>query len=79
MGEQKSIRKLAAIVFTDIVGFTALSAKDEEKAFALLDRQRYILKPIVNEFEGEWLKEIGFSHVEILIKWNEFVFFVGIK
>ena len=52
-------RKLAAIVFTDIAGFTALSAVDEEKAFELLDLQRSILKPIVKEYSGEWLKEIG--------------------
>ena len=28
-------RKLAAIMFTDIVGYTALSAKDENKALEL--------------------------------------------
>ena len=56
---EKVERKLAAIVFTDIAGFTALSSEDEEKAFALLDQQRQILKPIVTEFDGEWLKEIG--------------------
>ena len=55
----KATRKLAAIVFTDIVGFTKLSSQDENKAFSLLDTQRNILKPIVNEFGGEWLKEMG--------------------
>ena len=53
------IRKLAAIMFTDIAGFTALSAKDEEKALELIDRQRELLQPIVAEFDGSWLKEIG--------------------
>ena len=52
-------RKLAAIVFTDIKGFTALSAKNETKAFELVNKQREILKPIVESFEGSWLKEIG--------------------
>ena len=55
----KATRKLAAIVFTDIVGFTKLSSQDENKAFSLLDTQRNTLKPIVNEFGGEWLKEMG--------------------
>ena len=32
-------RKLTAIVFTDIVGFTELSAQDEENAFALIATQ----------------------------------------
>jgi len=55
----KATRKLAAIVFTDIVGFTKLSARDENKAFDLLDTQRDLLKPIVDKFNGEWLKEMG--------------------
>ena len=55
----EATRKLAAIVFTDIVGFTKLSAKDEKKAFQLLDTQRDLLKPIVKTFNGDWLKEMG--------------------
>ncbi|HIB31922.1 MAG TPA: adenylate/guanylate cyclase domain-containing protein, partial [Candidatus Marinimicrobia bacterium] len=53
------IRKLAAIVFTDIVGFTELMGRDEAKAMALLKQQRTLLRPIVENFNGEWLKEIG--------------------
>ena len=52
-------RRLAAIVFTDIVGFTNLSSKDEEGAYKLVKKQREILKPIVIKHEGEWLKEEG--------------------
>ena len=52
-------RKLAAIVFTDIVGYTKLSANDEESAFRLIEIQREIIKPIVEEFSGNWLKEMG--------------------
>ena len=52
-------RKLAAIVFTDICGFTELMSRDENKAMALLEQQRALLKPIINNFNGEWLKEIG--------------------
>ncbi|MBC8185740.1 adenylate/guanylate cyclase domain-containing protein, partial [candidate division KSB1 bacterium] len=52
-------RRLAAIVFTDIAGFTALSAEDEEKALSLIDQQRDLLKPIVEQFNGKWLKEMG--------------------
>ena len=43
----KSNRKLAAIVFTDIVGFTELTAENEPAALKLLDTQRNLLKPIV--------------------------------
>ena len=52
-------RKLAAIVFTDIVGFTELSAKNEPAALELLNTQRKLFKPIVQEHGGDWLKEIG--------------------
>ncbi|MEE9166143.1 MAG: adenylate/guanylate cyclase domain-containing protein [Candidatus Neomarinimicrobiota bacterium] len=55
----EQIRKLRAIVFTDIAGFTELSAQDETAAVELIDKQRELLKPIVEEFGGEWLKEIG--------------------
>jgi len=52
-------RKLAAIMFTDIAGYTALSAKDETKALKLLDTQKQILTPIVEEFNGTLHKEMG--------------------
>ena len=55
----KRKRRLAAIIFTDIVGYTELSSKDEEKAYELVKQQRSLLRPIVNNFEGEWLKEMG--------------------
>ena len=55
----EATRKLAAIVFTDIVGFTKLTARNEPAALALLETQRALLKPIVEAHGGEWLKELG--------------------
>ena len=52
-------RKLAAIMFTDIAGYTALSAKDETKALELLDTQEEILTPIIEEFNGTLHNRIG--------------------
>ena len=57
MEDQK--RKLAAIVFTDIVGFTKLTAKDQTLASSLLTKQREAFKPIVESHSGTWLKEMG--------------------
>ena len=57
MAEQK--RKLAAIVFTDIVGFTKLTAKDQTLASSLLEKQCNLLKPIVEDHGGKWIKEMG--------------------
>ena len=53
------IRKLAAIVFTDIVGFTKLTAEDQSKASALLKQQRELFRPIVDSYKGMWVKEMG--------------------
>ena len=52
-------RRLAAIMFTDIVGYTALMGNDEVKAFQLLQQNREIQKPIVEQFGGTWIKELG--------------------
>jgi len=52
-------RKLAAIMFTDIVGYTALMGNDEQKAFELLKKNRELQKPIIEQFNGRWIKELG--------------------
>ncbi len=52
-------RQLAAIMFTDIVSYTAIMGKDEEKAFRLLNKNRELQKPIIEQFNGRWIKELG--------------------
>jgi adenylate cyclase len=52
-------RQLAAIMFTDIVGYTAQMGNDEQKAFELLNINRAIQKPIIEQFNGRWIKELG--------------------
>src|SRR6266487_5579466 len=52
-------RQLAAIMFTDIVGYTALMGEDEQKAFDLLRKNRQLQQPIIKQFNGTWIKEIG--------------------
>ena len=53
------IRQLAAVMFTDIVGYTVLMGNDEQKAFELLNKNRLIHKPIIEEFNGRFIKELG--------------------
>ena len=53
------LRKLAAIMFTDIAGYTALSAKDENNALQILDKQKKLSTPIIEEFNGTIHKEVG--------------------
>ena len=52
-------RQLAAIMFTDIVGYTALMGNDEQKAFEYLKKNRAIQKPIIEQYHGRWIKELG--------------------
>ncbi len=52
-------RQLAAIMFTDIVGYTSLMGYDEQKAFNILNKNRTIQKPIIEKFNGRWIKELG--------------------
>ena len=52
-------RQLAAIMFTDIVGYTALMGKDTDKALDLLSIGMEIQKQLVKQHNGKWLKEMG--------------------
>ena len=52
-------RKLAAIMFTDIAGYTALIGKDEDKAIQVLGNNRKIHQQFIKRFKGKWLKEMG--------------------
>ncbi len=52
-------RQLAAVMFTDIVGYTAMMGNNEQKAFELLRINREIQKPVIEEFGGKWIKELG--------------------
>jgi len=52
-------RQLAAIMFTDIVGYTALMGNDEQKALDILNRNRALHKPVIEKNHGRWIKELG--------------------
>ena len=52
-------RQLAAIMFTDIVGYTSLMGQDEQRAFELLRINRKLQQPIIEKFGGQWIKELG--------------------
>jgi len=54
-----SSRQLAAIMFTDIVGYTALMGRDEHRAFELLKKNREIQRPVIEQYGGRWIKELG--------------------
>jgi adenylate cyclase len=52
-------RKLAAIMFTDMVGYSALNQRDENLAQELLEEHRRLLREIFPRFNGTEIKTIG--------------------
>ncbi len=56
-----STRQLAAIMFTDMAGYISLMGIDEEKAFNHLKLSRNIQKPLIHNYNGQWIKELGHS------------------
>ncbi len=52
-------RRLAAIMFTDIVGYTALMGEDEASGHRVRARQGEILRPLVEQYGGEWISHVG--------------------
>ena len=54
-------RRLAAIMFTDMVGYTALTQSDESQALEVLARHNRLLRPFFPKFHGREVKTIGDS------------------
>lgn len=52
-------RELAAIMFSDIAGYTAIMGRDERKALRALDDHRELLRTILPRFNGRLVGEIG--------------------
>jgi TolB-like protein/class 3 adenylate cyclase/Tfp pilus assembly protein PilF len=52
-------RRLAAIMFTDMVGFTALTQRNEAVALELLEEQRSIIRSALGKYKGREVDAIG--------------------
>jgi TolB-like protein/class 3 adenylate cyclase len=52
-------RRLAAIMFTDMVGFTKLAQSDEARALRVLEEHRSLLRPIFGSRGGREVKTLG--------------------
>ena len=55
----KDKRKLAAIMFADVVGYSRMMASNEERTLELLVDFENICSPIISENEGEIIKKVG--------------------
>jgi len=54
-------RKLAAIMFSDMVGYSAIAQRNETLAVALLEEQRKLVRAILPDFEGREIETAGDS------------------
>jgi len=52
-------RELAAIMFSDVVGYTAIMGHDEQEALRALDAHRELLRSLIPKFNGRMVGEIG--------------------
>src|SRR2546426_2217799 len=52
-------RRLAAIMFTDMVGFTTLGQENESTALELLERHRQLLRPLFSKHAGHEIKTMA--------------------
>jgi TolB-like protein/AraC-like DNA-binding protein len=59
MTSNNKTRKLSAVMFTDIVGYTALMQKDEARASEIRAKHREVFKKNHNLFNGEIIQYFG--------------------
>jgi len=52
-------RHLAAIMFTDMVGYSTLAQVDEAASLDVLDRHNRLLRPVFQRFRGREVKTVG--------------------
>lgn len=52
-------RHLAAILFSDIVGYSSLSHRDEALALRLVKEHRELVRPLLAKYEGREVKTMG--------------------
>lgn len=58
-------RRLAAILFSDLVGYTTQMGVDEQRAIDVVERSRRLQRQLVEKYRGQWIQEVGDGSVAI--------------
>ena len=56
---QKEKRKLAAVMFADICGYTAIMQEDEDRAKVVRKKFKSAIDELVKEYNGEIIQYMG--------------------
>ena len=59
MEQPTGARQLLAIMFTDVVGYTALTEHDETAAVRVREQHRELIQTLVLQFDGEVIDATG--------------------
>ncbi len=54
-----SIRQIAVVMFSDVVGYTAMMGDDEAAALSMLQKNHHVQKTLIEKFGGTFVKGIG--------------------
>lgn len=65
MTEVREERRLLAIMFTDVVGYTALTERDEAAAVRLREQHRDLVRALAQQFDGEVMDTTGDESLSI--------------
>ena len=56
-------RQLAAIVFSDVSGYTSMMDKDESNALNIINLFRTTVHNLIEDYRGRHLKDMGDGHL----------------
>ncbi len=65
MGDTRDHRQILAIMFTDVVGYTALTERDEAAAVRVRTQHRDLVRTLVEQFEGDVVDSTGDESLSI--------------
>ena len=65
MTDAHADRQLLAIMFTDVVGYTAITERDEASAVRIRDAHRDLVRTLVKQFDGEVMDVTGDESLSI--------------